>query len=484
MIRFLMNDREVSIEHCAPEMTVLEYLRTKAEQRGTKEGCASGDCGACTVVMAEAVGNRLQYRNINSCITLLGSLHGKQLVTVEHLKQQGALHPVQQAMVDLHGSQCGFCTPGFIMSMFALYKSCDLPSRADVEHALAGNLCRCTGYRPIIDAALSLAGKGTEDAFSQQEAMTYSRLVKMLAQYPSGSLQEGARRFLIPSSSDELLALLVQYPDAKLVAGATDFSLTITQQLQQPGTIIYTGRVAELAQIHETERAIHIGAAVSYSDAQSLLHKHFISFADMLERLGSLQVRNQGTLAGNIANASPIGDTPPVLLALDASVQVRSPEGRSIIPMAEFFTGYRQTKLPVSGFIESIEIPLQPERQLSVYKISKRLDDDISAVCAAFSIELEDGKVRHARLGFGGMAATPARAFAAERALTGQPFTEQGIQAAQQALAQDFSPIDDVRASGAYRLQVAQNLLLRAVLEKALEQDNPNEEALEVVHYA
>ena len=480
MIRFLMNDREVCLDHCAPDMTVLEYLRTKAEQRGTKEGCASGDCGACTVVIAEAVGNRLQYRNVNSCITLLGSLHGKQLVTVEHLKQQGALHPVQQAMVDLHGSQCGFCTPGFIMSMFALYKSCELPSRADVEQALAGNLCRCTGYRPIIDAALSLAGKGSQDAFSAQEAVTYSRLTKMVQQSPQASMQDVLHQFLIPRNSDELLALLTQHPNAKLVAGGTDFALSITQQLQQPEVVIYTGRVVELLQIEESEESISIGAAVSYTDMQSLLHKHFVSFAEMLERLGSLQVRNQGTLGGNIANASPIGDTPPVLLALDAILHVRSPAGRESLPIREFFTGYRQTKLPPSGFIETIEIPLQPERILNVYKISKRLDDDISAVCAAFSIELQDGVVRHARLGFGGMAATPVRALNAEQALKDQPFTEQGIKAAQQALAQDFSPIDDVRASGAYRLQVAQNLLLRVVLEQA----NPSDEALEVVQYA
>lgn len=480
MIRFLMNDREICLDNCAPDMTLLEYLRTKAEQRGSKEGCASGDCGACTVVIAEAVNNRLQYRNINSCITLLGSLHGKQLVTVEHLKQRGALHPVQQAMVDLHGSQCGFCTPGFIMSMFALYKNCDLPSRADVEQALAGNLCRCTGYRPIIDAALSLAGKGSNDAFSKQEAIIYSRLTDILNQHPSASIADGQRQFLLPTHSDELLALMQRHPDAKLVAGGTDFSLTITQQLQQPDVVIYTGRVAELLQIEEHAHAIKIGAAVSYSDMQTILHTHFISFAELLERLGSLQVRNQGTLGGNIANASPIGDTPPVLLALDTILHLRSPAGRQTMPIAEFFTGYHQTKLPTSGFIEAIEIPLQPERQLYIYKISKRLDDDISAVCAAFSIELEGGVVRNARLGFGGMAATPARASHAELALKGQPFTEQGIKAAQQALAQDFSPIDDVRASGAYRLQVAQNLLLRAVLE----QDNPSDEALEVVQYA
>ncbi|SBS29749.1 4-hydroxybenzoyl-CoA reductase subunit gamma [Marinomonas aquimarina] len=480
MIRFLLNDREVCLENSAPEMTVLEYLRTKAEQRGSKEGCASGDCGACTVVVAEVVKQRLRYRTLNSCITLVGSLHGKQLLTVEHLQQHDALHPVQQAMVDQHGSQCGFCTPGFIMSLFCLYRNDHQPTRAEVERALAGNLCRCTGYRPIIDAALSLAGQGVADALAQQEAAVATRLTDMLQQPISASMQAGQRHFLVPTSSDELLAQLTAHPKAQLVAGGTDFSLTITQQLQQPDTLIYTGRVAELTQIEESEQWLKLGAALSYTDVEPLLQQHFPSFARLLERLGSLQVRNQGTLGGNIANASPIGDTPPVLLALDAILHLRSPAGRHTMPIAEFFTGYRQTKLPTSGFIEAIEIPLQPERQLYVYKISKRLDDDISAVCAAFSIELKDGVVQQARLGFGGMAATPARAFHAEQALLGQPFSEQGIEAAQQALAQDFSPIDDVRASGAYRLQVAQNLLLRAVLE----QDNPTAEALEVVQYA
>ncbi|WP_067215420.1 xanthine dehydrogenase small subunit [Marinomonas gallaica] len=480
MIRFLLNDQDINEENCAPDTTVLEYLRTKVEQRGTKEGCASGDCGACTVVLAEATNGQLRYQTVNSCITLLGSLHGKQLLTVEHLKEQGALHPVQQAMVDLHGSQCGFCTPGFIMSLFALYKNCDQPTRADVENALAGNLCRCTGYRPIIDAALSLAGKGASDIFTKSEASTYLRLTGILKQHPSGFIEHGTRRFLIPTNDDELLAQLQRFPDAKLVAGGTDLSLSITQQLQQPETLIYSGRVQELMQIEESASTLKIGAAVTYSAMQSSLHKYFISFADMLERLGSLQVRNQGTLGGNVANASPIGDTPPVLLALDATIHVRSPNGRETFPINTFFTGYRQTKLPASGFIESIEIPLQPECQLYVYKISKRLDDDISAVCAAFSIALKDGKVNDVRLGFGGMAATPARALKAEQALIGQSFTEQGILAAQKALAEDFSPIDDVRASGAYRLKVAQNLLLRAVLE----QDNPTHEALEVVQYA
>lgn len=480
MIHFLLNDQLVSLEDCAPDLTVLEFLRTVRGQKGTKEGCASGDCGACTLVVAEPAESGLRYSSLNSCITFVGTLHGKQLLTVEHLESSGALHPVQQAMVDLHGSQCGFCTPGFIMSMFALYKNCDTPSRQDVERALAGNLCRCTGYRPIIDAALSLAGKGAQDQFTGKEAEVSERLSQILRDTPTGSMTQGNKRFYLPASSDEVASLLQAYPQAKLLAGGTDLALGVTQQLQQPEVLIYTGRVAEMSAVRVTDSALLIGGGVTYSSAEPSLKSHFPAFAALLERLGSLQIRNQGTLGGNLANASPIGDTPPVLLALEAKIHVRAGNRCEVVPVDEFFTGYRETAMPELGFIEQIEIPFVSGRQLYVYKVSKRLDDDISAVCAAFGLQLEEGVVTAARLGFGGMAATPARALEAEKALIGQPFNEAGIQAAQQALAKDFAPIDDVRASGRYRLMVAQNLLLRAVLEE----NDPMDQPLEVVQYA
>jgi xanthine dehydrogenase small subunit len=482
MIRFLLNAQPVTLTDCAPDMTVLDFLRTEAVQRGTKEGCASGDCGACTVVVAEPDGDRLRYSTLNSCITFVASLHGKQLLTVEHLEQQGALHPVQQAMIEQHGSQCGFCTPGFIMSLFALYKNREQLDRAGVERALAGNLCRCTGYRPIIDAALSLSDQPRHDAFSVQETEIAQRLQQMRDDQPGGTLQAGERRFFLPTTTDELAALLQAYPQARLVAGGTDLALEVTQQLRQPQVLIYTGNVPELNRLTDNGSSLSVGAAVSYSRLEPLLARRLPAFARLLERIGSLQVRNQGTLAGNVANASPIGDTPPVLLALNARVDVRSGNRCEAIPIEHFFTGYRETALPAQGFIEQIEIPLEPQRALFIYKVSKRIDDDISAVCAAFSIALDDdGIVRDARLGFGGMAAVPARAPGAEQALIGQPFTEQGIEAARRALGDDFSPIDDVRASGRYRLEVARNLLLRAVLEHSGDYDD---QALEVVQYA
>lgn len=481
MIRFLLNEQPITLSDCAPEMTILEYLRTVMGQRGSKEGCASGDCGACTLVVAEAEGDRLNYSTLNGCITLVGTLHGKQLLTVEHLSESGRLHPVQQALVTLHGSQCGFCTPGFVMSLFALYKNTDRPDRAAVERALAGNLCRCTGYRPIIDAALSLAGNGGEDQFAERENDTLARLRQLRQETPGGSLEAEGRHFFAPTTAAELAALLQRYPQARLLAGGTDLALGVTQQLQQPEVLIHTAGVAELNRLELKDHRLRVGAAVSYSRLEPLLQRQLPAFARLLQRLGSLQIRNQGTLAGNVANGSPIGDTPPVLLALDARIHVRCGERREVIPADRFFTGYRQTALPAQGFIEQIEIPLSPERELFVYKVSKRLDDDISAVCAAFSIQLQEGVVVDARLGFGGMAATPARAQLAEQALIGQPFTETGILAAQQALARDFTPIDDVRASGAYRLQVARNLLLRAVLEQDAD---PGDQPLEVVHHA
>lgn len=469
MIRFLLNNELQTLDGVEPSLSVLQYLRTMAVLPGTKEGCAAGDCGACTVVVGELVEGRVEYQAVNSCITPVGSLQGKHLVTVEHLQQQGTLHPVQQAMVDCHGSQCGFCTPGIVMSLFAWYQAV-LQGRAatdrhGVETALSGNLCRCTGYQPILRAAEQALASGV-DLMKLRQMDVVAQLLEAQNLAAAPTLQLDGKQFLLPQSSDELARLLIAFPQARLVAGATDLGLEFTQQLQQPTQLISTTRVADMLQVDVGASALTIGGAVTYSRAQPALQQWFPAFGQLLQRLGSLQIRNQGTLGGNVANASPIGDTPPVLLALDAQLQLTCAAGTRTIALNRFFTGYRQTQLQSGEFIKAIVIPkLQNDERLWVYKISKRFDDDISAVCLALWLKLDGTRIVDVRIGCGGMAATPARAAQTEQALRGQPFTAESVAAAAAALAQDFAPLDDVRASAKYRLAVAGQLLKRAWLE-------------------
>ena len=481
MIQFLLNDQPTTLHHVAPSMSVLQYLRTVLVQVGTKEGCAAGDCGACTVVVGELGSGDpnnpcLQYKAVNACITPLASLHGKQLITVEHLQHQGQLHPVQQAMVDCHGSQCGFCTPGIVMSLLAWWlgvqQGTSSSDRHGIELALSGNLCRCTGYQPIIQAAeQSLLNK--RDHFLQQQHEVVQQL-QAFKSHPGIESLHPDGDFYLPGTASELARLLEAHPQAQLVAGATDLGLEFTQQLRQPTALIHTGAIKELTQIEDAPDQLIIGAAVTYSAAQPKLHQYFPAFADLLNRLGSLQIRNQGTLGGNVANASPIGDTPPVLLALNATLKLTSSQGSRELAIADFFTGYRQTALRAGEFIEAIMIPkLKANETLQVYKISKRFEDDISAVCMAIWMQRDNaqqgnaqqGNVQAVRIACGGMAAVPKRAHATEQALLGKPLSEASINLAKQTLGQDFQPIDDVRASAAYRLAVAGNLLTRAQLE-------------------
>lgn len=471
MIRFLLNDQPVSLDNVEPGLTVLQYLRTNLGLTGTKEGCAAGDCGACTVVLGVVESDRVIYQAINSCISPVGALHGKQLLTVEHLphlfplQEHESLHPVQQAMVDCHGSQCGFCTPGVVMSLFAWW--CDVkdgamaPDYHSIAEALSGNLCRCTGYQPIFRAAV----KACEVPAEPQSADAVEQL-RTFANEADGQITRKDEHFFSPTSSSELARLLGNWPNARLVAGATDLGLEVTQQLKRPPVLIHTARVAELLVIEEAADRLRIGAAVTYSAMQPILQQYLPAFGDLLVRLGSRQIRNQGTLGGNIANASPIGDTPPVLLALDACVQLRSLFGTRAVPLSQFFTGYRTTVLRQGEFIESVEIPkLKNNELLKVYKISKRFDDDISAVCFALWLKMEGEVISEVRIGCGGMAATPARALNAENELRGKVFDEASVQAAGAALASDFQPLSDVRASAAYRVAVTANLLRRAWLE-------------------
>ncbi len=473
MIEFLLNNEVVGIEQAPADLTVLEYLRDQRRLCGTKEGCASGDCGACTVVLAEPGMDGLKYQNCNSCITFLGALHGRQLITVEHLKNQQTLHPVQQAMVDYHGAQCGFCTPGFVMSMFALYKNLNRRSspgerKTATQEYLGGNLCRCTGYKSIIDAAMESSASVQGDQFNQRAADTNQQLAQIAPFAKARAATTGTENFHLPETCEALGDLINRLPGARLLAGGTDLALEVTQQLQSMQQIIYLGHVSALQEIHITRQHYRIGAAVTLSDFHRMIKDDYPDLSRLLLRFGSRQIRNLGTLGGNIANASPIGDLPPVLLVLNARLDLQSADTRRTVDMDDFFVGYRQTALKKNEFIRAISIPrADAEHQCKVYKISKRLDDDISAVCMAFNVQLENRMVKSIRIACGGMAAIPKRAMACEQALLGKPLDPDSIAAAQHALTQDFQPIDDVRASAAYRMRVAQNLLARLQLELA-----------------
>ncbi|KAA0874414.1 xanthine dehydrogenase small subunit [Nitrincola tapanii] len=472
MIGFFLNQRWIEVDDVAPEMTLLQFLRTHLMHRGSKEGCASGDCGACTLVLAEPVkkgqgGWRLDYRSLNSCITYLGQVNGCQVITVEGLQApDGRLHPVQQQMVEQHASQCGFCTPGFVMSLFALDKEKAKPSRLEVEEALSGNLCRCTGYRPILAAAQGLTQQ--PDHFTQAEAQVAEHLWHWRQQH-MGALHQEDRAFLQPRDWEEWQQSCQAHPDARFLAGGTDLALETTQALRA-FSLIDLSRLALLQQLRCDEAYFLIGAAVTYQQAHAFLTQHLPLLAKLMPRLGSRQIRNAGTFGGNIVNASPIGDTPPVLLALEAKLVFWHQGQEASCQMTDFFVAYRRTALPPSALLLRIEIPrprLAPGQSQfqRVYKVSKRRDDDISAVCLALNLTLESGRILAVRIGLGGMAATPIRAYAAESALQGQVFDQAAVQAAQQALAESCEPLSDVRASAAYRLRLVQNLLQRALLE-------------------
>ena len=466
MVRFLLNNELCSIDDIDPNTTVLDYLREHLNKVGTKEGCASGDCGACTVVLGELGDGDIKYSAINSCITPIGNLHGKQLITVEDLKADGVMHPVQQAMVDCHGSQCGFCTPGFVMSMFAYRKNHGEPERESIIEALGGNLCRCTGYRPIMDAAVQMYDPPAPDQFSAQEQTTVIALTQIATSPSSVHLAGKGKHYYSPTSSTELAAILSANPDAEMVAGGTDLSLEITQFLREIDTLVYTGRVEEMLKIAETPDSINIGAAVSYSDCKDILCREYPDLHELIERLGSRQIRNQGTLGGNVGNASPIGDMPPVLIALKAQLILRSESGSRTLDIEDYFVSYKVTSQRPGEFIESITIPKANQDYIfKAYKISKRLEDDISAICGIFHLAIHNGVVADASIAFGGMAEIPKRAESCEQSLINQPWSEATIASAMTALADDYTPISDFRASAAYRTQVSQNLLQRFFLE-------------------
>ncbi len=401
-----------------------------------------------------------------TCISFLPTLDGKQLLTVEGLKaDDGALHPAQQAMVDCHASQCGYCTPGFVMSLFALWHANPDPSREEMLQALAGNLGRCTGYRPILEAARRMYDSGPGDAFDARTQGTVERL-RHFARLVGLRYEAEGQEFIAPRSLDELTAVLKQYPQAHILAGGTDLSLVVTKQHRRLERVIYLGEIAELRAVSESATHLELGGGATWSAALPLLERHWPSLGELIRRFASPPIRNAATIGGNIANASPIGDGPPPLIALGASVLLLGPDGEREIPLEAFFHDYRQTDRRPGEIVALVRIPLPAAgSEFAVYKVSKRLDQDISAVCAAFALRLQNGLVAEAQLAFGGMAATPKRARLAENALVGRPWNSATIEAVAAALARDFTPLDDIRASARYRTLTAKNLLRRFHLE-------------------
>ncbi|MBZ9657184.1 xanthine dehydrogenase small subunit [Phyllobacterium lublinensis] len=468
-IRFLLNDKVVERTDVSPTETLLDFLRLSRKLRGTKEGCAEGDCGACTVLVGRLLDGSLKYESVNACIRFVGSLDGCHVVTVEALAgTDGTLHPVQQAMVDTHASQCGFCTPGFVMSLYGLWMQNPQPDTQQIEKALQGNLCRCTGYAAIIRAAESVSSIG--DLKKDPLVSERARVIAQLQALKDGKrvvIGEGRQRLVLPADVDDFAEVLESDPGATIVAGSTDVGLWVTKFMREIGPVVFLSHLDELRLISEGDDGLTLGAGVSYTEAYPVIIRHFPQLTELWNRIGGEQVRNMGTVGGNIANGSPIGDTPPALIGLGAVVILRKGKSRRSVRLENYFIAYgRQDRAP-GEFVEAIHIPyLNVDDLYGVYKISKRLDEDISSVCGAFRVVLDErGRVKHAVVAFGGMAGTPKRASAVEQALTGAVWDEGAIEKAVAAFSNDYTPLTDWRASADYRMLVAKNLLRRFYLE-------------------
>ena len=481
-LQFLRRGQPVALGNVPPDRTLLEVLREDLGCTGTKEGCGEGDCGACTVVLGQARDGKVHYSAVNSCIRLAHSINGMALWTVEDLaedpliqpvnpakpapSQNMTLHPAQEAMVQCHGSQCGFCTPGFVMSLFGMYQNhvCQGQpiTRELAQEELSGNLCRCTGYRPILEAAQKMAALPGQSVDEVQ-------LLQKLEQLGIANTGLGADLpYKSPTTLSALLAARAAHPDAQVVAGCTDVGLWVTKLHQQYSHVLDVTRAAELQAVHVSDGAISIGAAVTLTDAFAALTTQWPQLHTFATRFAGLPVRNAGTLGGNVANGSPIGDSMPLLIALRAQVVLASVRGERSLPLEDLYTGYRTHVMAADELLVRIVVPRPAHAEaqmLRVYKISKRFDDDISAVCLAIDLDIADGTVHRASVGAGGVAATPARARQTEAALVGQPWSADTVQRAATALQAEFSPISDMRASGAYRRAMLASLLQRFWLE-------------------
>ena len=451
-LNFELNGQMRTENTVSPSMTVLDYLRLNARLTGTKEGCAEGDCGACTIVIAPLGDDKPHYRAVNSCLMVVPQLDGHAVLTVEGLAaRDGTLHSVQQSLVEADATQCGFCTPGFVMAMFAFAQGGEERRDEVIHEALAGNLCRCTGYRPIIEACRVMRtdppGCGGVHAGAHN---------------PTEEYQSASQLYLAPRTLDQMAEAKASHPDAIILAGGTDLGLRVSKDRISFPAVISTRGIAALQEINDDDGMLTIGGGVTYTEALPSLDKHFPSFATLVRRIGSRQIRNLGTFAGNLANASPIGDTIPCLMALGADITLRSRRGKRRVAAEDFILGYRKTALAADEFIESISIPLLPAgTTFTTYKLSKRFDQDISTVVAAFRLRVDEGKVSELRAAYGGMAAQAARAKAVEAAVTGKPWMATTLEDIDAALAQDFQPMTDHRGTDAYRRRAAANLIRR-----------------------
>lgn len=460
-IEFILNEELIKINNVDTNVSVLNYLRIDKRLTGTKEGCASGDCGACTAIIAELKNNKLEYKAINTCIMFLYSLHGKQLITVEHLSNS-KLHPVQQSMVDNHGSQCGFCTPGFVMSMFGMYKDKVKPSNQNIDEYLAGNLCRCTGYNSIKKAAKKMYSYGRKDKFSKNE----NKIIKLLKKIKHNDIliSKNNNRFYIPLNLKNLIQYTQNNKQYKFVTGGTDIALEVTKKNKNINSLIYLGNNKDLNYIKIKENYINIGSATPINKIIPILKKYYPSFADMFDRYGSTQIRNVASIGGNLGSASPIGDSLPALLALNAKLILQSKNQR-LLDIKDFFKAYRKTALKNKEFIKEIRIPILKSHIFKCYKISKRIDDDISSLFVAYLMKLKNNIIIDINIAYGGMDSIPNFAFKTQKYLIGKEFNLKNIDKSKQMIEKDFTPLTDVRASSTYRKLVSKNLMDRLFLE-------------------